>query len=73
MRFSLRTLVLLSAIAPPASAGIWFFGVDVVTSGAFIVAASLLLYLLFAFLLGYAIAWIAATTVDILARLLERR
>ena len=73
MQYRLRTLLIVMGLAPPLIAGVWLFGADVVTSGAFLLAEIALLYLLFTFARGHAIAWIVAATAGFLSWVIGRR
>ena len=72
-RYRLRTLLILLAVGPPVLAGGWFFAVPVVSSVAFWLGVAITIYIIFAFVLGYAMAWTATAVIGFASRLLNRR
>jgi hypothetical protein len=69
MRYRLRTLLILLAVAPPLLAGLW---IAATTELGFLVlgmAAAMALYGIFTIAAVYALAWVIAAVNELIARL----
>ena len=72
MRYRLRTLLMVLAVAPPVLAGLclapsWLMNNQEISQGmlvALIIASAAAVYLVFAFGIGWALAWVWNTIAD---------